>query len=156
MPPVHSAWGTDTLDPSRPDVDEPLRLIGILLGLGVSLVNVSLGNPYASPHFLRPFENPPPDGYETPEHPLRGVARHFACTATVQTKFPGSASVGSGYSWLQEFAFRAGAANVAAGRVSFVGIGEALSPSPISPAGSRKASRWTPNASAAPSASARP
>ena len=31
--------------------------------------------------------------------------------------------VGSGYSWLQAFAFEAGAANVAAGRATFVGIG---------------------------------
>ena len=45
--------------------------------LGVALVNVSMGNPYASPHVIRPFEYPPPDGYETPEHPLVGVDRHF-------------------------------------------------------------------------------
>ena len=31
--------------------------------------------------------------------------------------------VGSGYSWLQAFAFEAGAANVGAGRTRFVGIG---------------------------------
>ena len=79
--PANSTWGTNALDPSQPDLDEPLRLIGLLASAGVSLVNVSMGNPYASPHLLRPFENPPPDGYETPEHPLLGVARHFACTA---------------------------------------------------------------------------
>ena len=49
---------------------EPLALIGWLRDLGVGLINVSIGNPYASPHLLRPFEYPPPDGYETPEHPL--------------------------------------------------------------------------------------
>ena len=91
--------------------------------LGVSLINVSMGNPYASPHLVRPFEYPPPDGYETPEHPLIGVDRHFRLTAAVQTAYPDIAVVGSGYSWLQAFAFEAGAANVAAGRVSFVGIG---------------------------------
>ncbi len=121
--PVQSAWGTDARNPFIPDLDEPLRLIGRLVELGVSLVNVSLGNPYASPHLLRPFENPPPDGYETPEHPLAGVARHFASTALVQQKFPMLSVVGSGYSWLQEFAFRAGAANIAAGRATVVGIG---------------------------------
>jgi 2,4-dienoyl-CoA reductase-like NADH-dependent reductase (Old Yellow Enzyme family) len=122
-PPVDSAWGTDRMDPSQPDLEEPLRLIGLLVESGIDLVNISLGNPYASPHLLRPFENPPPDGYETPEHPLKGVARHFACTATVQERFPALNVVGSGYSWLQEFAFHAGAANVATGRVRFVGIG---------------------------------
>jgi 2,4-dienoyl-CoA reductase-like NADH-dependent reductase (Old Yellow Enzyme family) len=121
--PVQTAWGTDSLDPTRPDLAEPLRLIALLVEWGISLLNVSLGNPYASAHLLRPFENPPPDGYETPEHPLAGVARHFTCTAEVQKRFPSLIVVGSGYSWLQEFAFRAGAANVAEGRATFVGIG---------------------------------
>jgi 2,4-dienoyl-CoA reductase-like NADH-dependent reductase (Old Yellow Enzyme family) len=98
-------------------------LIGWLRELGVALVNVTIGNPYASPHLLRPFEYPPPDGYETPEHPLIGVDRHFRVAAAVQAAHPDLAVVGSGYSWLQAFAFEAGAANLAAGRASFVGIG---------------------------------
>jgi NADPH2 dehydrogenase len=122
-PPVSSVWGTDADIPSLPDLAEPLELIGMLRDLGVGLLNVSLGNPYASPHLLRPFEYPPPDGYETPEHPLIGVDRHFRLTAVVQSAYPQLAVVGSGYSWLQAYAFEAGAANVAAGRTTFVGIG---------------------------------
>ena len=114
--PLDSVWGTDLDDPSRPDLTEPLALIGWLRDLGVGLINVSIGNPYASPHLLRPFEYPPPDGYETPEHPLIGVARHFGITAAIQAAYPDLAVVGSGYSWLQAYAFEAGAANVAAGR----------------------------------------
>ncbi|MGP0066261.1 MAG: hypothetical protein ACLQGP_21990 [Isosphaeraceae bacterium] len=121
--PVQSAWGTNPDDPSLPDLTEPLALIGRLRDLGVSLINVSIGNPYASPHLLRPFEYPPPDGYETPEHPLIGVDRHFRLTAAIQAAYPDLAVVGSGYSWLQAFAFEAGAANVASGRTTFVGIG---------------------------------
>jgi 2,4-dienoyl-CoA reductase-like NADH-dependent reductase (Old Yellow Enzyme family) len=121
--PLASVWGTDLSEPSRPDVTEPLALIGWLRDLGVALINVSIGNPYASPHLLRPFEYPPPDGYETPEHPLIGVARHFEIAAAVQAAYPDIAVVGSGYSWLQAFAFEAGAANVNAGRTAFVGIG---------------------------------
>ena len=41
----------------------------------------------------------------------------------MQQTFPSLSVVGSGYSWLQEFAFQAGAANVEEGRVTFVGIG---------------------------------
>jgi NADPH2 dehydrogenase len=121
--PASSVWGTRADDPSLPDLAEPIALIGLLRDLGIGLVNVSLGNPYASPHLLRPFEYPPPDGYETPEHPLIGVDRHFRLTAAVQAKYPDLAVVGSGYSWLQAYAFQAGAANVAAGKTSFVGIG---------------------------------
>ncbi len=121
--PVTSSWGTDGERPSEADLAEPITLVGWLRDLGVELINVSAGNPYASPHLLRPFEYPPPDGYETPEHPLIGVARHLRLTAAIQAAHPGLAVVGSGYSWLQAFAFEVGAASVAAGRASFVGIG---------------------------------
>ncbi len=122
-PPIRSAWGTHTDDPAEPDLAEPLALIGSLRDLGVCLVNISMGNPYASPHLVRPFEYPPPDGYETPEHPLVGVDRHFRVTAKIQAAYPELAIVGSGYSWLQAFAFEAGAANLVAGKATFVGIG---------------------------------
>ena len=32
-------------EPSRPDLEEPLRLIGLLAESGISLVNISLGTP---------------------------------------------------------------------------------------------------------------
>jgi 2,4-dienoyl-CoA reductase-like NADH-dependent reductase (Old Yellow Enzyme family) len=129
-PPIRSAWGTNEHDSSVPELAEPIALIGMLRDLGVRLVNVSLGNPYASPHLVRPFEYPPPDGYETPEHPLIGVDRHFRLTAAVQAAYPDLAVVGSGYSWLQVYAFQAGAANVAARRATFVGIGRGALPQP--------------------------
>jgi NADPH2 dehydrogenase len=121
--PVLSAWGTDSNDPFSPDLSEPLALVGMLRDSGVCLFNISLGNPYASPHLLRPFEYPPPDGYETPEHPLIGVDRHFRVTAAVQAAYPDLPVIGSGYSWLQAYAFEAGAANIAEGRATFMGIG---------------------------------
>lgn len=121
--PVTSCWGTREDDPFEPDLAEPLALVGLLESLGVALVNVTMGNPYASPHILRPFEYAPVDGYLSPEHPLIGVDRHFRLTAAVQSTYPGMTVVGSGYSWLQAFAFQAGASNVAAGKVTFMGIG---------------------------------
>jgi 2,4-dienoyl-CoA reductase-like NADH-dependent reductase (Old Yellow Enzyme family) len=84
-----------------------------------------MGNPYANPHYLRPFEYAPIDAYQTPEHPLEGVARHFQATAQIQKSFPKLCVVGSGYSWLQAFLPHAAAANVAAGEVSVVGVGRA-------------------------------
>ncbi|WP_169975273.1 oxidoreductase [Tautonia rosea] len=123
--PLRSSWGTDPHDHTRPDLDEPIRLIGMLRDLGVTMVNVTMGNPYGSPHIIRPFEYPPPDGYETPEHPLIGVDRHFRLTEQIQRAFPDLPILGSGYSWLQAFIFQAGAANVRDGRVSIVGVGRA-------------------------------
>lgn len=129
-PPVRSAWGTREDDPFTPDLTEPAWWIGEMMRLGVALVNVSMGNPYATPHVIRPFEYPPPDGYETPEHPLIGVDRHVRLTGALQQQFPSLPLVGSGYSYLQEFLFPAGAANIRDGRTTFVGVGRAALPQP--------------------------
>lgn len=121
--PLECAWGTNPDNPREPDLTEPIAWIREMIRLGVSLVNVSMGSPYATPHVIRPFEYPPPDGYETPEHPLIGVDRHFRLTAAIQQAFPEVPIVGSGYSYLQEFLVHAGAANLRDGRASFVGVG---------------------------------
>jgi 2,4-dienoyl-CoA reductase-like NADH-dependent reductase (Old Yellow Enzyme family) len=121
--PLANGWGINRTDPLQPDLSEPLRWIAQMRTLGVTLLNVSMGNPYAQPHIGRPFEYPPPDGYPAPEHPLVGVDRHFRLTAAVQQAFPDLAVVGTGYSYLQEFFPQAGAANIRDGRVSLVGLG---------------------------------
>ncbi len=121
--PVVTAFGTDPYSPANPLLDEPLQVVRMLKAAGIALFNISLGNPYANPHYVRPAEVRPVDGYDAPEHPLNGVLRHFAITAAVQQSIPDVPVVGSGYTWLQEFFPAAGAANVAAGRCAFVGLG---------------------------------
>ncbi|HMF14863.1 MAG TPA: NADH:flavin oxidoreductase [Gemmataceae bacterium] len=123
-------WGARHDDYSIPDMTEPVSWIGEMLKLGVGLVNVSMGNPYAVPHVIRPYEYPPPDGYETPEHPLVGVDRHFRLAEQVQRAFTGVPVVGSGYSYLQEYLFDAGAANIRDERITFLGVGRAALPQP--------------------------
>ncbi|CAN5374549.1 NADH:flavin oxidoreductase [soil metagenome] len=123
--PLANGWGMSDSDPFTPNLTEPLRWVAEMKSLGVQMVNVTLGNPYAQPHFGRPFEYPPPDGYESPEHPLLGVQRHFQITEQIQKANPGLAVIGTGYSYLQEFLPQAGAANLTAGRVSLVGVGRA-------------------------------
>jgi 2,4-dienoyl-CoA reductase-like NADH-dependent reductase (Old Yellow Enzyme family) len=124
-PPLEDGWGLSAADPCTPDLTEPLRWVGEMRSLGVELLNTSMGNPYAQPHFVRPFEYPPPDGYESPEHPLVGVDRHFRATESIQRAYPDLAVAGSGYSYLQEFIPQAAAANIRDGRVSLVGLGRA-------------------------------
>jgi 2,4-dienoyl-CoA reductase-like NADH-dependent reductase (Old Yellow Enzyme family) len=123
--PLANGWGMSEADPFAVDLTEPLKWIGEMRALGVALVNVTLGNPYAQPHYGRPFEYPPPDGYESPEHPLIGVDRHFRATGAIQQAFPDLALVGTGYSYLQEFLPQAAAANVRDGRATMVGVGRA-------------------------------
>ncbi len=123
--PVANGWGLAESNPWQVDLTEPLQWIAEMRTLGVVLVNATMGNPYAQPHVGRPFEYPPPDGYESPEHPLIGVDRHFQATAKIQRAQPDLALVGTGYSYLQEFLPQAAAANVHEGRVNLVGVGRA-------------------------------
>ena len=121
--PLEVAFGTDPNDHLKEDLTEPLQLAQWLRQWGVELLNVSAGNPYANPHVVRPAEYAPIDGYNAPEHPLIGVARHFRLARAVQRAVPDVPVVGSGYTWLQDFCMHAAAANVERGDVAIVGLG---------------------------------
>lgn len=123
--PLTTSFGVDLHDHLKLDLREPLQVANWLRNWGVAAINVTMGNPYANPHVVRPAEFPPVDGYDSPEHPLIGVLRHFEATATVQEALPGFPVIGSGYSWLQDFAMHAGAGNVHNNRCTFVGVGRA-------------------------------
>jgi len=123
--PLQTAFGTNPQDHLEEDLTEPLQVVQWLREWGVALINVSAGNPYANPHVVRPAEHPPVDGYHAPEHPLLGVLRQFRIARRIQAAVPDVPVVGSGYSWLQDFAMHAAAGNVSAGHVSVIGMGRA-------------------------------
>ncbi len=123
--PLVTAFGTDPNDHLRADLAEPLQAVRWLRDWGVVLMNVTGGNPYANPHIVRPAEFPPTDGYHAPEHPLLGVLRHFRLTRAVQQAVPDVPVIGSGYSWLQDFAANAAAGNIASGGAAMAGFGRA-------------------------------
>ncbi|MDH7514437.1 MAG: NADH:flavin oxidoreductase [Bacteroidota bacterium] len=121
--PYVDGFGTDPDNPLHEDLDEPLRLVEILVRSGVRLVNVTLGCPYWNPHIGRPYERPSEGGYLSPEHPLVGVDRHFRLTAAVQRHFPELAVVGTGYSWLRQWCIHAAEGNIRRGRVTIAALG---------------------------------
>jgi NADPH2 dehydrogenase len=121
--PYPHGFGVDANDPLRDDLTEVKQAIGMFRESGVSLINVSLGCPYYTPHVGRPFEKPDDGNYEQPEHPMFGVDRHFRIAGELQRAFPDLPMVGTGYSWLQKYSINAGARNLAGGNISFVGIG---------------------------------
>jgi len=123
--PLQMAFGVNPDNHLEPDLTEPIALARLLKDAGLSLLNVTMGNPYANPHVVRPAEFPPVDGYHCPEHPLIGVCRHISIAAAIQQAVPDIPVVGSGYSWLQDYALHAGAASVLNGQISFVGLGRA-------------------------------
>jgi len=118
----------------RYDSSEPLTLAKKLCENGVSLLGISAGNPYyIYPQVTRPFDIPSL-GVPTPnEHPLESTQRLFRFVADVQKTVGDVPVVGTGYSWLRKFIPYAGAANLAAGKCSFVGLGRSSFAYPDAP-----------------------
>ncbi len=116
-------WGVNKEDESLPDLLEPVKLAALLKERGVTLLSVSAGNPYHNPYLVRPHDLPLPAGSEPAEHPLVGVARHFALVRELQQAHSDLAVAGSGYSWLRSFMGQAAAANLASRSVTLVGGG---------------------------------
>jgi NADPH2 dehydrogenase len=121
--PYRYGWGVDAANPQREDLGEVKQAIAAFREWGLELLNVSLGSPYYNPHIGRPFEKPDEGNYEAPEHPLAGVDRHFRIAGELQRAFPDVPMVGTGYSWLQKYCINAGAHNLAAGNIRFLGVG---------------------------------
>ncbi|HIE24490.1 MAG TPA: NADH:flavin oxidoreductase [Anaerolineales bacterium] len=130
-----SYWfGADSANPLKQDPHEPLLFLELLEELNIEMVNFSAGVPYANPHILRPALFPPSDGYQPPEDPLVGVARHLTQTAILKEKFPNLLVVGSAYSYLQEWLPNVAQNQVRTGAVDFIGLGRASLSYPQMPA----------------------
>ena len=121
--PYPYGFGVNPQNPLADLLDEVKQAIGMLRDAGLELLNVSLGVPYYNPHVVRPFERPDDGNYESPEHPMEGVDRHFRIAGELQRTFPDLPMVGSGYSWLQKYSINAAAHNVAEGAIRIAGLG---------------------------------
>jgi 2,4-dienoyl-CoA reductase-like NADH-dependent reductase (Old Yellow Enzyme family) len=102
---------------------EACAVLRMLQSLKVRWVCITAGSPYYNPHIQRPAAFPPIDGYDPPENPLAGVARHIEATARLKAAFPDLVFVGSAYSYLQEWLAHIAQYNVRNGLTDFVGLG---------------------------------
>lgn len=110
---------------AEPDMTEPIRLIRELYeDYGLSMVNLTMGNPYVSTHVTRPYDQ---GKYVPEEHPLYGVARIINHIGQVKKAVPGMFISASGPSYLRQYSdlYAAGAVeeglcdNMLFGRMSF-------------------------------------
>ncbi|HUF33912.1 MAG TPA: NADH:flavin oxidoreductase [Acidimicrobiales bacterium] len=131
--PYHHAFGGDGTGLGI-DLGEAHAFLDLLAELGVGLVGITAGSPYYTPHVQRPAYFPPSDGYQPPEDPLVGVARHLAVTAELAAAHPTLALVGSGYSYLQDWVPHVAQAVVASGGAAMVGLGRMVLSYPDLPA----------------------
>ena len=122
--PYPYGFGVDKDDWKKFDLDEPLRLVRLLTQHSVNLLSNSAGNPYFRyPQVTRPLDIPALGGEIPDEHPLESVARLFHFSEQIQKAAGEIPIIGNGYSWLRQFIPNCGAANVASGKISMVGLG---------------------------------
>ncbi len=115
-------------------LDEPIALMKMMEAIGVELVNFSAASPYYNPHLTRPAFYPPCDGYLPPEDPIVGVARHIQVAAELKSAAPNLLTVGSGYSYLQDWIPNVAQAVVSQKKIDFVGLGRSTLSYPDLPA----------------------
>lgn len=108
------------------DFTEPKKFLDLLVELDIKLSCITVGSPYYVPHIQRPAYFPPSDGYLPPEDPLAGVARQIQVTAELKKHRPELLTVGSGYSYLQDWLPNVGQAVVREGKADFVGLGRMI------------------------------
>ena len=102
------------------DKTEAALLLKALAGLGMKLVNITMGNPYVNPHVNRPFAVGP---YPAPEPPLAGVHRMLEGTAALKAEAGGMKLICSALSFLGSAAPHAAAGYIKAGGFDFAGFG---------------------------------
>ena len=119
--PYPYGFGVNETDGVAPDMTEPKKLVGILhKELGLNLLDITIGNPYFNPHVNRPADIQP---YELPEDPLVGVARILACTREIQQAYPDLALIGSGVSYMRQFAPQMVSGAIEQGYYTIAGFG---------------------------------
>lgn len=92
-----------------PDLAEPMQLVRALHETyGLDLVNLTMGNPYATTHVTRPFDK---GKYQPDEHPFIGLDRMINGIGAVRRVVPGMVVYASAPSYLRQYAdlFAAGA-----------------------------------------------
>lgn len=119
--PYPYGWGADK--DGNEDHREPRRLVRELEELGVKLINITACTPYLWPHINRPYDQPGNIGYEPPEHPLIGVERLLRLARITSEETTDCKVVGTGYSYLRQFAPYVAAAVVEKGWSDLIGFG---------------------------------
>lgn len=107
--PYPYGFGVDEKTGLAPDFTEPIRLVTELRDLyDIRLLNLTMGNPYATTHVTRPYDQ---GKYIPDEHPLAGVARMIQGIGCVKKAVPGVSILASAPSYLRQYAdlFTAGA-----------------------------------------------
>ncbi len=85
-----------------PDLAEPIRLVREMYeDLGLTFVDLTMGNPYATTHVTRPYDM---GKYVPDEHPLEGIHRMIQGIGAVKKAVPDMVIWASAPTYLRQFA----------------------------------------------------
>ena len=118
MVPKPYGFGTD--EHNNIDLTEAKKILRILQGYGLKLVNITLGNPYYNPHVNRPFRIGP---YRPDESAEIGLKRFVDVETQLKREFPDMVFVGSGFSYYREDLWKRAEEQLASGVCDLVGFG---------------------------------
>lgn len=95
-------FGVSEKSESEPDFSEPIRLVRELYDKsGILMLNITMGNPYATTHITRPFDI---GKYEVQEHPFVGLARMISGVGAVKKTVPEMTILASAPTYLRQYA----------------------------------------------------
>ncbi|MDR0845805.1 MAG: NADH:flavin oxidoreductase [Tannerella sp.] len=116
--PYPYGWGTD--ENGNPATEEPKQLMKILENKGISIINLTTGNPYYNPHIGRPSDIGP---YVAPEHPIESAARMLHVIRELKSAVPSLPVIGTGFSWFREYGANIAAGCIEKGWIDLAGFG---------------------------------
>ncbi|MGN0907430.1 MAG: hypothetical protein ACI4NM_09805 [Bullifex sp.] len=88
-------------DDGQQDLSEPVRLVKELKAMGLSMIDLTMGNPYVTTHVTRPFDM---GKYPPEEHPFEGLYRMISSIAEVKKAVPDMVIFASAPTYLRQFA----------------------------------------------------
>lgn len=95
-------FGVSPSSGMKPDLQEPIQLVRELYrDFGLRMIDLTMGNPYATTHVTRPFDK---GKYQPNEHPFVGLSRMIQGIGEVKKAVPGMAVWASAPTYLRQFA----------------------------------------------------
>jgi len=120
---VAGEFGVSATDYRQPDPAEPARLARLLAAAGVRMLNVTAASPNLRGAPAERSRQARGEAEEPDEHPLMTLQRQLHLAAVLRQAAPGMAIVGSGLSWLRQFAPHVAAGSLEGGWMDLAGFG---------------------------------
>ncbi|MBU5436795.1 hypothetical protein KQI42_02175 [Tissierella sp. MSJ-40] len=118
--PYPQGWGVSKENGIAMDLEEPKKLISILVEKDVKLISLTMGNPYFIPHINKPYDI---GDYVPDENVIISCNRLISGIGDIQNTFPSINFVGVGYSWFRHLAPYVGAGSLENGLCKIIGFG---------------------------------